>query len=97
MVGPVGINHSKLSKGGIAVFLVLEIIAAECQILCGHGQPQTASKVCKLFIPGINKSLDFGNIRSHRINSFQGGGFFHRGFTGFNGINDIGLYFIQLL
>ena len=36
MVGPVGVDHADFGDGGVAVFFVLEVVAAEAQVVLIH-------------------------------------------------------------
>ena len=89
MVGPVGIDHADFGDGGVAVFFVFEVVAAEAQVVLIHGKTLFLDKCCQSIIVHGAETVESFNFGRDFVFDLQGFGLVHRSFTAFDRVDDI--------
>ena len=97
VVRPVGIDHTHLCNGGVAVFLVAEIGLQEGQVVQIHGKPHGLLHFGQCIGVHTDKAGDHSDFGGNLVVGVQGGRLVHGSLTGFYGVNEIALNLRKLL
>ena len=89
MVGPVGVDHADFGDGGVAVLFILEVVAAEAQVVLIHSKTLCLDKCCQSIVIHGAEAVEGFDLGRDFVFDLQGFGLFHRSFTAFDRVDDI--------
>ena len=96
VVRPVCIDHLDFCESWVSFFCVLEVVVAECQVVCIHCKPVFFYETFKISFCHINKAFKNRCFFRNRIYFCQCFWFFHGGFAAFHRVNKIFFDFFKI-
>ena len=89
VVGPVGVNHTNLSDGGVTLFLVAEIVLQELQVIQIHSKTQLVQQVSQTLFVQTDEAVNSSNGLRDCVICLQGFGQGQLCLTAFHRVNHV--------
>ena len=96
VVRPVGVDHTYLGDGRVAMLLVAEVGLEEGQVIEIHRKTERLLHLVQGSGIHVDEALNRCDLGRDLVNSMQGLGLVHRGLAGFDGVDEVTADLVQI-